>query len=118
LAGGDALAVDPDDLVLRVHAGTEPPDDLPVHLDPARADQLLAVPPAAHAGRREDLLQPHAAGDVGEVIALALVRGEVIVVVEAHAAQRLEPGQRLWRQRYRLRRRPGGLPLVSWPATP
>src|SRR6202012_842971 len=83
------------DLGLGVDAGPEPPDDLPVNLNPARADQLLAVPPAAHARGGEDLLQPDAAGDVGEAVALALVGGEVVVTLEAHAAQRAEPGLRL-----------------------
>ena len=67
---------------LGVHPGAEPADGLPVHLDPARADQLLAVPAAAHARRREHLLQPDAAGDVGEVVPLARVGGEVIVVLK------------------------------------
>src|SRR5215467_8571375 len=38
---------------------------------------------------------PAAAGYVGKVVALALVGGEVVIVFEAHAAQRPEPGVRL-----------------------
>ena len=79
--------------MLGVHPGAEPADGLPVHLDPARADQLLAVPAAAHARRGEHLLQPDPAGDVGEVVPLTaeIAAVVVLVVVEAHAAQCPEP---------------------------
>jgi hypothetical protein len=95
LADRNSLAVDADDLGLRVDAGAEPADDLPVDLDPPLADELLAVPPAADACGGKNLLQPDAVLDVDQVIAIAsgLVVG--VLVIQAHAAQGAEPGPRL-----------------------
>ena len=64
--GRDALAVHPDHLAVGIDPRAEPPDDLTVHRDPARADELLAVPAAADPGLSQDLLQPDPARDVGQ----------------------------------------------------
>ena len=96
LTAGDALAVDADDLVLRIHAGAEPADDLPVDLDSSLADELLAAPSAADASGGEDLLQPDSVRDVDEIVAAGPARVVLgVLVIEAHAAQRAEPGPRL-----------------------
>src|SRR5205823_12032913 len=71
-------AVDPDHLVLGVDPGAEPADGLAVHLDPARADELLAVPAAAHPGLGQDLLQPDPARDVGQRVPVLVL--EVVLV--------------------------------------
>jgi hypothetical protein len=75
--GRDALAVDPDHLVVGIDAGTEPADGLAVHLDPAGADELLAVPAATHPGLGQDLLQPDPARDVGQRVPVLVL--EVVV---------------------------------------
>jgi hypothetical protein len=103
--GWDAPAVDPDDLVLGVDPGPEPADDLAVHLDPALADQFLAVAAAADARRGQHLLQPDPAGDVGQAVALPGLVAPVIVVAEFVGQRRHFPLGR--GQLALLHRRPG-----------
>ena len=59
--------------MLGVDPGAEPADGLPVDLDPARADEFLAVPAAADPRFGQDLLQPDAAGNVGQGVPVVIV---------------------------------------------
>src|ERR1700759_4815399 len=85
LAGWDALAVDPDDLVLGIDPGAEPADGLPVDLDPPLPDQFLPVPAGADPRGGQHLLQPDAAGDIGQAVALAELIAPVVVVIVVEA---------------------------------
>src|SRR5215467_7974532 len=73
LAGWDAQAIHPDDLVVRIDPGAVAADGLAVDLDPPFGDQLLAVPAAAQARGGHHLLQPDPARDIDERVPLALV---------------------------------------------
>ena len=66
--GRDPFPVHPDHLVFGVDPGAEPADRLPVDLDPARADEFLAVPAAPDPRLGQDLLQPDPAGNVGQAV--------------------------------------------------
>ena len=110
LPGRDAFPVHPDDLMLGIDPGAEPAHGLAVDLDPARPDQLLTVPAAAHSRRGQHLLQPHAARDVDEAVALlAEIAAKVVVIIVGVDRQRDRgPGQAL---------AGGGSPATGAPAT-
>ena len=74
--------------MLGVDPGTEPAHDLTIDLDPPGADQLLAVPPAAHARRGKHFLQADAAGHIGQRVTLTGAAG-VPAVVEVVGQARL-----------------------------
>src|SRR5262249_59765914 len=65
LAAWDAPAIHLDDLVVGIDPRAIPAHDLPIHLDPALADQFLAMPAAADARGGEHLLQAGAPPHVG-----------------------------------------------------
>ena len=65
--GRQAVAVDPDDVALRVGSGTEGRHQA-VDLDAAGCDQLFAGPPTAETGCCQDLLQADGALLVGSTL--------------------------------------------------
>src|SRR6185437_976318 len=74
------LAIDPDDLPLRINPRAEPANDLAIDLYPAGADELLAASPAPNARCGKDFLQPDAIGHVDETVALAGFETPVVIV--------------------------------------
>src|SRR5260370_5083344 len=72
-SGRDALAIDPDDLPLRVDPSAEPAHDLAVDFDPPGPDEILAAPPAPYPSGSQHLLQPQTARHVDERVALAVI---------------------------------------------
>src|ERR1700747_2788811 len=72
----------PSTLITLWSGSTRAPDRRPIDSAPARADHPLAVPAAADPRFGQDLLQPDAAGNVGQAVAvLALWVAEVVVFV-------------------------------------